>query len=827
MKTPPHIAIFLAAMAALASAQAAQPHRLTPVPLPQVVVDDDFWSPKLKVWREVTIPDCWAKFEKDGALANFDRIRDGGGEHGGPPWYDGLTYEMIRGCADFLAAKRDPALEARLDGYIERIAAAATKDPNGYLNTYTQLKEPTHRWGLNGGNDVNQHDVYNAGAMIEAGVHYYRATGKPHLLKVAAKVANHMSAVIGPPLKQNVIPGHSLAEEALVRMYELFREQPNLKKEMGFAVNEREYLRLAEFFIEARGHYQGRKSFGAYGQDHKPVFEQESIEGHAVRATLMATGVAAIAAANQRPEYYETAMRLWESMAGRKLYITGGVGATSNGEAFGPDYVLPNDGYLETCAAIGGGFFSHNMNLAFGDARFVDELELVLYNGALGHVSQAGNTYSYVNPLLFHHGHSRWSWHGCPCCPPMFLKIMGALPGYIYAQDPNSVYVNLFVGSRATVTTGGRRVAIQQTTKYPWEGTVTIAVQPETEAAFDLCLRVPAWCQKLSSQSGRGRAPCTHGRGEGNHDDLYPVEGLPEKGAFSVQVNGAAVEPVVSQGYARIGRTWNRGDIVEVTMEMPVRRVRAPKVPDDKGRVALERGPLVYAIEPCAAPCCADSLFLPPDAPLAAEYRPDLLGGVVTVKCGLRSRQEGEPSSRPVDLEAIPYFAYLNRGPSEFRVWIPEAASGVEAESLNDIRIQADQVLHPLSRCLTGACIEDVNHEIYGGIYSQMIFGESFQEPAPSPAFKAFTAHGGHWVLRNGTVRISGLDGPKLVSRHAAFRDGAVGVDVLFSPAPGRKRRPDRARGRRRHRRRQFRRLRGVAGCGSAEPAPGPASQEF
>jgi DUF1680 family protein len=665
MKTPLNAAILLTVMAALVSAQETQPHPLTPVPIQQVVIDDEFWSPKLKLWREITIPDCLVKFEKDGALSNFDKIRDGaGGDHGGPPWYDGLVYEMIRGCADFLAANRAGALEARLDGYIGRIAAAAAKDPDGYLNTYTQLKEPTHRWGLNGGNDVGQHDVYNAGALIEAGVHYYRATGKITLLKVAAKQANYMCKVIGPAPKKNVIPGHSLAEEALVRMVELFREQPGLKKEMGFAVDEQKYLKLAEFFIEARGHYEGRKSFGAYGQDHKPVFEQESIEGHAVRATLMATSVAAIAAANQRPAYCQAALRLWENMAGRKLYITGGVGATSEGEAFGPDYVLPNDGYLETCAAIGGGFFSHNMNLAFGQARFVDELELVLYNSALGHVSQAGNTYSYVNPLVFHRGHSRWSWHGCPCCPPMFLKIMGALPGYIYAQDTNRVYVNLFVGSRAMLTNGGRKIMLRQTTKYPWEGAVTIAVQPEKEAAFDLCVRVPAWCQGIPTA-----------------DDLYPVEGLPEKGAFSVKVNGAPVETVISKGYARIGRTWNKDDIVEVTMEMPVRRVRAPKVPADKGLVAIKRGPLVYAVEPCTAPWRAESLFLPPDSPLSAQYRPDLLGGVAVVR-GLRVRLKGEPSSRPVDLEAIPYFAYLNRGPSEFRVWIPEAESGAVAETL-------------------------------------------------------------------------------------------------------------------------------------------------
>ncbi len=545
----------------LAFGQEIKPYVLTAVPIQQVVIDDAFWVPKIQVWRAVTIDDCFTKFENDrgGAINNFDRVRTGKTQgHAGPEWYDSLIYEMIRGSADFLAARPDPVLEKRLDGYIGRITAAQARDPDGYLNTWTQLMAPDQRWGLNGGNDVNQHDVYNAGCLIEAGVHYYRATGKTTLLRVAARMANCMCRVIGPAPRNNVIPGHALAEEALVRIYDLFREQPELKPKMGFSVDEREYLKLAEFFIEARGHHQGRKNFGAYVQDAVPVFDQQTIEGHAVRATLMATGLAALAEVNHRPEYDRTALRLWENMAGRKLYITGGVGATSEGEAFGPDYVLPNTGYLETCAAIGGGFFSHNMNLAFGDARFVDELETVLYNGALGHASQAGNTYSYINPLLFRRGHSRWSWHACPCCPPMFLKIMGALTGYIYAQDASSLYVNLFVGSRATVTIHGRKVVLHQTTKYPWEGAVAIAIEPETEAAFDLCVRVPGWCQRL--QTG---------------DDLYQVEGLPETGAFAMKVNGVAVEPVLSRGYARILRTWNKHDVVEVTMKMPVRRVRA------------------------------------------------------------------------------------------------------------------------------------------------------------------------------------------------------------------------------------------------------------
>ena len=327
---------------------------LQSVPGAQVVIQDEFWSPKFKVWREVTIPDCFAKFDKDGALTNFDKIRDGAvAEHGGPPWYDGLTYEMIRGCADFLTAQRDPALEAQLDGYIDRIAAAAAKDPDGYLNTYTQLKEPTHRWGLNGGNDNWQHDVYNAGCMIEAGVHYYRATGKARLLQVATRLANHMCDVIGPPPRKNVIPGHSLAEEALVRLYELYHEQPQIKEQFPFSIDEERYLALAEFFIEARGHWEGRTSFGAYGQDDRPVFEQTEIEGHAVRATLMCAGVAALARVRQRTEYCQAAQRLWENMATRKTYITGGSGATAEGEAFAQDYVLPNTGYLETCRRRG------------------------------------------------------------------------------------------------------------------------------------------------------------------------------------------------------------------------------------------------------------------------------------------------------------------------------------------------------------------------------------------------------------------------------------------------------------------------------------------
>ncbi len=463
---------------------------------------------------------------------------------------------------------------------------------------------------------------------------------------------------MGPPPRKNVIPGHSLAEEALVRLYELYQEQPQIKEQFPFSVDEQRYLALAEFFIEARGHWEGRTSFGAYGQDDRTVFEQTEIEGHAVRATLMCAGVAALARVNHRPEYLQTAQRLWENMAERKMYITGGSGATAEGEAFSQDYVLPNTGYLETCAAVGSAFFSRNMNLAFGKARYVDELERELYNAVLAGISLAGNAYSYVNPLEYERGEqARWAWHGCPCCPPMLLKIMGALPSYVYAQDERGVTVNLFVGSKASVLVHGQKVTLQQTTRYPWEGTVRIAVDPEQEVEFTLDIRIPGWCQ-----------------GESSEADLYRPVGRPETGAFRVQVNGEPVPDCAGpNGYASVRRMWRRGDLVDITMDMPVRRVKShPQVAAAQGRVAIQRGPLVYALETLDGEPRAHRVFLPPDASLTAKYRPDLLGGVCVVQGAFQASFPDEPQVRAAGLEAIPYFGYGNRGNGDLRVWIPE-----------------------------------------------------------------------------------------------------------------------------------------------------------
>lgn len=639
-------------------------NQITPVPLQSVTVEDGFWSPKRALWQKVTIPDCFDKFENDrgGALNNFDRVRDGKSDgHAGPPWYDGLVYEMIRGAADFLAAKRDPVLEQRIDGYIDRIAAAQDRDPNGYLNTWTQLEHPNQRWGLNGGNDGYQHEMYNVGAMCEAAVHYYNATGKPKLLKAAVKLANYTCDQVGPSPKYELVPNHAIVEEAFGNLYLFFREHPQLKQGMPVSVEEKRYLALAQYWVEARGHpRKDQPSYGAYNQDQKPVFEQTTIEGHAVRAALLCSGVTALGGINGRPEYRDAALRLWQNMTHKKMYITGGIGATAEGEAFGKDYFLPNDGYLETCGAVGAAFFAENLNLLTGEARYADVLELELYNGALAGVSESGNCYTYVNPLVAPRGNSRWSWNGCPCCPPMFLKLMGAMPGYIYAQDKTGIYVNLFVGSTARVHLGGHEVLLKQTTSYPWDGTVRIKIEQAKTAEFALHFRIPRWCQ-----------------GQPSFDPLYIESERPASAAARLRINGKAIDnPELVRGYATVLRHWKAGDVLELSLDMPAQRIHAnTQVEVDKGRIALMRGPLVYCFEGTDNGTAVQNLVVGPEGEFTPNHRSDLLGGVTVLNgtaTAVFHTSANQLVSEPFQVTAIPYYANANRGTCPMQVWMAE-----------------------------------------------------------------------------------------------------------------------------------------------------------
>jgi DUF1680 family protein len=647
----------------LVKTAAQNSNQLTPVPIQSVTIKDSFWFPKRTIWQDVTIPDCFTKFENDrgGALNNFDRVRDGKLDgHAGPPWYDGLIYEMIRGSADFLAARPDSVLETRIDGYIARIAAAQDKDPDGYLNTWTQLQHPNQRWGLNGGNDGYQHEMYNVGALCEAGVHYYQATRKPSLLKVAVRLANYTCDQVGPAPKHELVPNHAIAEEAFADLYLFFRAHPELKREIPVAVKEDRYLELAQYWIEARGHQrQDQKSYGAYNQDHKPFSEQTAIEGHAVRAALFCSGVTRLAGINGREDYRAAALRLWNNMSEKKTYVTGGVGATSAGEAFGNDYFLPNDGYLETCGAVAAGFFDRNLNLLTGDARYVDALERELYNGAITGVSLAGKSYTYVNPLRSGQGNSRWSWNGCPCCPPMFLKLMGAMPGYIYAQDKTGIYINLFVGSKARIQLPGRNVVLSQSTDYPWQGDVKITVETAPTGEFDLHIRVPDWCQ-----------------GQSSPDDLYQFANhIPDGARF--RLNARAVDKVeIVRGYATLHRRWKSGDVVQLHLDMPVQRVKAnSKVEADKGRVALMRGPIVYCFEGTDNGQAVQNLVLPPGTEFTPKYEPDLLGGVTVLKAtatGIFRTPSDHVVPAPFQVTAVPYYANANRGTCQMQVWMAE-----------------------------------------------------------------------------------------------------------------------------------------------------------
>ena len=522
----------------------AKPGRMQYPAPEQVKIEDKMWSPILERTRTVTIPDVLDKFEgrhidqvaKDAdnfwspdrgrvagddanershnTLRNFELVAEGhvaDGGHFGFPWFDGLIYESITGISDFIRQRTTvngqrttdkgqrtmandewtAAIEERLDQYIRRIEAAQKADPDGYINTYTTLMENDHRWGENGGNLRWQHDVYNSGCLVEAGVHYYKATGKTQLLEVATRLANYMYSYMAGA-NHNVVPGHALPEDALIQLYNLYKAEPKLAEKISVPVEPKHYLQLAKFWIDQRGHTEGRRPLEAYAQDAETVFDAKTIEGHAVRATLFWTGVADIALATNDERYLSAAKQIWENMVGRRMFITGGVGAIHEDERFGPDYYLPTKAYLETCAAIGAGLFSWRMNELTGEAKYMDVLERIIFNSIPTAVSLDGTNYTYQNPLNADKM-NRWPWHDCPCCPPMLLKFTGMLPSMIYAQSGSDIYVNLFIGSTAKLQVPEvGEVEISQ--QVDWNtGKVAIQVRSEKTRKLRLHVRIPGW----------------------------------------------------------------------------------------------------------------------------------------------------------------------------------------------------------------------------------------------------------------------------------------------------------------------------------------------
>lgn len=617
------------------------PHALLhPVPVGAVTIEDRFWAPRRAQNRAVTLPAQYRQLWETGRFDNFLRVA---GKHDGPfqgrYFNDSDVYKWIEAASWVLAGEDDPELRRMIDEAIPIIEAA--QRPDGYLDTYFELECADKRW-----TNHDLHEMYCAGHFFQAAVAHHRATGSRRLLEIAIRVADHIDSVFGPESKgkRSGTDGHPEAEMGLVELY----------RETG----ERRYLELAQFLVDVRGHGLLGSAYGrfgsAYHQDHQPIREMSEIVGHAVRAVYLNAGVADIYAETGESALSDALHRLWGNMTERKMYVSGGIGSRYHGEAFGEEYELPNRlAYTETCAAIGSTMWSWRMLLIEGDARYVDLIELQLVNAMLAGVSLDGETYFYQNPLSDEGHHRRSEWFYVACCPPNVARTLASLPGYLYAVRDDEIWVHQYIAGFAKIALpAGQTVSLRQETSYPWEG--EIAIHVESSGDFALKLRIPGW----------------------------------SNGA-SLTVNGVAVDADWIAGtYAEIRRSWQSGDVVRLSLPMPVRRLEShPYVTENSGRVALMRGPLLYCIEQADNPGIElREIVLLDSAELTVTFQPDLLGGVVALTGTLKVRSAapawngslyrgagGNDSNhgKPVTVTAIPYYAWANREPGRMRVWIP------------------------------------------------------------------------------------------------------------------------------------------------------------
>lgn len=651
----PHlIAILSSTVAAACLAAGNRDYPLTPVPFTAVQVQDDFWFPRIETNRRVTLKTDFRKCEETGRIDNFAKA--GGlmaGEFKGMVYDDSDVFKVIEGASYTLAMHPDPELDKYLDGVIAKIAAA--QEPDGYLYTARKLIAPdkmpaqagTQRWA----NEKDSHELYNAGHMYEAAVAHFQATGKKTFLAVATRNADLICRDFAPGKHQNP-PGHEGIEVGLCKLYR--------------ATGEQKYLDLAKFLIDVRGRPETHKLYGAHYQDHKPVVDQDEAVGHAVRAAYLYSGMADVAALTGDEAYLKAIDRLWENVVFKRLYLTGGIGASHGGEAFGNNYQLPNkSAYNETCAAIANGLWNYRMFLLYGDARYLDVLERVLYNGFLSGVALTGDRFFYPNPLASDKGYERSEWFDCACCPVNVVRFMPSIAGYVYAVKNKDVFVNLFVAGTGTVSLNQQFVKITQQTRYPWDGEIKMTLDPDNSEKFGLHVRIPGWAQGKPVPGG-----------------LYAY--LEQAvGPVVLKVNGKKETLNLKNGFAFIDRKWKKGDVVELSLPMEIRRVVANEaVKDDAGLVALERGPIVYCLEGVDNDHVF-SLVLPDDAKLVAERCDDLLGGITVIKGDGRlavKDEAGKISTKPAPVLAIPYCTWCNRGPAEMNVWLTRTAEKEPAD---------------------------------------------------------------------------------------------------------------------------------------------------
>jgi hypothetical protein len=625
------------------------PRRVFPVPFTAVHIKDSFWAPKIEINRTVSIPSAFKQCEKNGRLDNFalagGKIR---GEHKGDyPFDDTDVYKVVEGASYTLAVKYDARLDAYLDSVIALIAGA--QEPDGYLYTcLTNKCKRLERWyGKGRWDQLNSHELYNCGHLYEAAVAHYLATGKRSLLDVAIKNADLIDEVFGPAAGQKQRPsGHPIIEMALVKLYRVTGEE--------------RYLKLARFFIDETGKGTDGHKLNPYSQDHKPIVDQDEAVGHAVRFGYLYSGVTDVASLMHDAALMDASKRVWENVVSKKLYITGGIGSRGQWEGFGPNYELPNmTSYCETCASIANVFWNYRLFLNEADSRYYDVLERVLYNGLISGVSLSGDRFFYDNPIESNHTHERAPWFGCACCPGNVTRFMASIPGYVYSDADGAVYVNLFVGNTAEIPMGRDTVRLSETTNYPWDGNVTISIEKPAERRFDLMVRIPGWAVNQVVPS-----------------DLYHFADS-TRGTLAFRLNGEATKPRIESGYAHFQRRWKAGDRVEIAIPMPVRRVTASdSVESDRGKIAYQRGPLVYCFED------KDNgngwmfdLFVPKSEEVRSQFEPGLLGGITTLTMnGFKVAVSGADTTvERAKLTAIPYYAWANRGKANMRVWMSDA----------------------------------------------------------------------------------------------------------------------------------------------------------
>jgi uncharacterized protein len=657
-------AVLLLVSASILTAAELQDYPIRPIPFTAVRVEDGFWFPRMETNRVSSVWYDFKKCEETGRIDNFAKAgKLMAGEFRGTPFDDSDVYKVIEGAAYTLALHPDPKLDKYLDELIVKISAA--QEPDGYLYTARTIDPkcrldffgPT-RWSKLEGS----HELYNLGHLYEAAVAHFQATGKRSLLAVAQKSANLICKTFGPgPDQLKEPPGHEEIEIGLVK---LFR-----------TTGDRKYLEQAKFFCDIRGRAETHKLRGPYQQDHKPIIEQDQAVGHSVRAGYLYCGVADVAALTGNSAYISAIDRLWDNVVSKKIHLTGGIGALPDGEAFGANYDLPNaSAYLETCAAIANALWNERMFLLHGDAKYLDVLERVIYNGFLSGVSLTGDRFFYPNPLesdgkgKFNMGAcERAPWFGCSCCPVNDVRFIPEIASFIYATRGNELFVNLFIGGSAKLDLQGTPVELKMTTRYPREGRVSVAINAAKPTRFTLNLRVPGWARNQPFPS-----------------DLYRYDdGLNFK--LKLAVNAQTVPIELTNGFAQLTRTWNPGDVVSLVLPMGVRRVVAnPAVAADRGRVALERGPLVYCAEGADNGGKVLDKVLSGKLHFQSDWRPELLGGVTVIRIVMPQGKDA--------LNLIPYYAWCHRGPNEMRVWFPtsepeKSASTAPGESFDKLAI--------------------------------------------------------------------------------------------------------------------------------------------